>query len=116
MLTLKKENPSAMKDLRPISLWNVLYKILSKVLANQLKPLLPKCVSLEQLVFVEVHPGQCFGGCGTIHHKKCTYKVKKREVALIVDMSIAYDCVEWDYVLTRYYAQYGILSKNGWSG
>lgn len=53
MLTLKKENPSAMKDLRPISLWNVLYKILSKVLANQLKPLLPKCVSLEQLVFVE---------------------------------------------------------------
>ncbi|RZC02591.1 Protein ECERIFERUM 1 isoform B [Glycine soja] len=42
-----------MKDLRPISLWNVLYKILSKVLANQLKPLLPKCVSLEQLVFVE---------------------------------------------------------------
>nr|KYP44138.1 Putative ribonuclease H protein At1g65750 family [Cajanus cajan] len=36
----KCPNPSNMKELRPIALCNVIYKILSKALANRLKPLL----------------------------------------------------------------------------
>nr|KYP42577.1 hypothetical protein KK1_036020 [Cajanus cajan] len=49
----KCPNPSSMKELRPIALCNVIYKILSKALANRLKPLLQKCVSLEQAAFVQ---------------------------------------------------------------
>src|SRR4051812_7859825 len=40
-------NPNSMKDLRPISLCNVAYKIVSKLLSNRLKKCLDKCVSEE---------------------------------------------------------------------
>jgi hypothetical protein len=50
----KCKEPDDMKDLRPISLCNVLYKMVSKLLANRLKRCLDKCVLEEQSAFVEV--------------------------------------------------------------
>lgn len=48
VLIPRVENPTSMKDLRPISLCNVIHKIISKVLANRMKEVLAKCTSLEQ--------------------------------------------------------------------
>lgn len=46
-------NPKIMKELRPISLYNVVYKMVSKLLANRLNNCLGKCVSEEKSTFIE---------------------------------------------------------------
>ena len=45
VLLPKCENPELMKDFRSISLCNVVYKILSKVLTNRLKGILSSLIS-----------------------------------------------------------------------
>lgn len=52
-LFIKKENASCMKDLRPIALYNILYKILVKAFANKLKVVLPEIIIDNQSTFVK---------------------------------------------------------------
>jgi hypothetical protein len=52
VLIPKVKEPKCLKDLRPIRLCNVLYKIISKVLAARLKGILDGIISLNQSAFV----------------------------------------------------------------
>jgi hypothetical protein len=89
-----------MKDLRPISLCNVLYKIVSKVLANRLKSCLDKLVSQEQSAFVEGRSilDNALIAIEVIHAMKRKTKGHRGELALKINISKAYDKVDWGFL------------------
>lgn len=89
----KIKNPSKMKDLRPISLCNVSYKLISKVLANRLKVILPDITDENQSAFV---PGwlitdNILMSLEIFHHMRHNHAKKRGLMALKLDMSNAYD-------------------------
>ncbi|KAG7532925.1 Reverse transcriptase domain [Arabidopsis thaliana x Arabidopsis arenosa] len=51
----KASNPETMKDYRPIACCNLLYKLISKILARRLQQFLPDAIDFSQSAFVKGH-------------------------------------------------------------
>lgn len=87
-LISKCEQPDSMKDLRPISLCNVAYKILAKTLANRLARVIPKCVSEEQAGFVAGRSiiDSALIASEVVHYLKCKRSGRRGEAALKIDI------------------------------
>lgn len=94
------KQPDKVADLCPISLCNVLYKIISKVLANRLKKIFPVIISENQSAFV---PGRLISDNILIAYELTHFLRKKKKgdegwAAIKLDMSMAYDRVELSFL------------------
>jgi hypothetical protein len=92
----KRLGASAVHHFRPSSLCNIIYKIISKLLANRLKPLLSKIISPFQTAFV---PGRHIQDNSILSHEMLHSLKNKRGrgglVAVNIDMEKAFDKMEW---------------------
>ncbi|XP_074265036.1 uncharacterized protein LOC141587449 [Silene latifolia] len=99
VLIPKKKAPDKIRDFRPISLCNVVYKLVSKVLANRLKMFLGDVVSENQSAFT---PGRQITDniltAFEVFHFMKNNRQTDGYMALKLDMAKAYDRVEWVFL------------------
>lgn len=89
-----------MEDYRPIALFNLFYKIITNLLSIRLKPVLSSIISENQSAFI---PGRAISDNVIIthevlHYLKTSQAQKNCSMAVKIDMSKAYDRVEWGFV------------------
>ena len=98
-LVPKKDNATEMRDYMPISCCNVLYKVISKIIANRLKGTFPRCISYNQSAFVKdrllVENLLLATEIVKDYHKE---DVSPR-YAMKIDIAKACDSVHWPFLL-----------------
>ncbi|GJV99694.1 putative RNA-directed DNA polymerase [Tanacetum coccineum] len=96
----KVTTPAHINDYRPISSCNVLYKCISKIIANRVKEGLGEIVSINQSAFV---PGHRISDNILLTQELMRNYHKRRgppRCAFKVDIQKAYDTVDWNFLET----------------
>ncbi|XP_073153714.1 uncharacterized protein [Henckelia pumila] len=109
----KVQNPLMMKEVRPINLCNVCYKIISQALTNRLRPIMKSFIDETQSSFVlgRLITDNVILGFETIHWMQNRKTGNDGFAALKLDMSKAYERVEW-YFLELIMRKMGF--REGW--
>jgi len=96
-LVPKEEDANTPEKFRPIALCHVIYKIISKVIANRLKPILPNLISEEQSGYLEGR--QILDNILLAQEMVHTLQTRKKAGMLMqLDLSKAFDKFNWKYL------------------
>jgi hypothetical protein len=93
----KANKPTTFGDFRPIALCNLCYKIITKILANKIKPILSRTLSGEQLGFLKGR--QILDAIGT--SQECLHNIKQKKLQALIlklDLKKEFDCINWDFL------------------
>ncbi|GLT37139.1 hypothetical protein SLA2020_114740 [Shorea laevis] len=93
VLIPKKKNPNPVKDFHPISLCNVLFKLISKILANHLKSLLLSIILKNQSAFVprRLIYNNIMVAFEMVHRLKNKRQGVNSDIAIKLDLSKVFD-------------------------
>ena len=97
LIPKKFKDKTILENLRPISLLNVDYKILTKTIAKRLEKVLPNIINIDQTGYVK---GRYIGENirliqDVIHFTNLT---NQKGIAIFLDFKKAFDSVEWSYL------------------
>ena len=98
-LVPKKTDSMEMKDYRPIACCNVLYKVVSKILANRLKKLFPNIISDNQSAFIKERLLMDNVLLASEMVKDYHRESVSPRCVMKIDISKAFDSVQWEFVL-----------------
>ena len=98
LIPKKNKDKTILENLRPISLLNVDYKILTKVIAKRIEKVLPTLINPDQTGYVK---GRYIGENVRLIYDLLQYtdKLNKKGIAIFLDFKKAFDSIEWNYLL-----------------
>nr|GEV35062.1 RNA-directed DNA polymerase, eukaryota, reverse transcriptase zinc-binding domain protein [Tanacetum cinerariifolium] len=95
----KIESPLVVNDFRPISLIEILYKIIAKIISYCIALIIDDIVDPVQSAFIKNR--QILDGPMILNEVVHTLKMKKKKAMISkVDIAKAYDTLSWDYLIS----------------
>jgi len=93
----KNEEPESFLDFRPISLCNITFKIISKIIAERIKGTLASSLSPNQHAFLKGR--NILDAVASTQECIHSMSVNKTNAAILkIDLQRAYDVLDWGYL------------------